>query len=54
MSTPEPLFAAVEEAGWRSLRFKRLRDVEWARRLASPPLLGWLEEVPQYVVIAEA
>ena len=54
MATPEPLFAAVQDAGWRNLRFRRLRDVEWARRLASRPLLGWLEEVPQYVVIADA
>jgi len=54
MATPEPLFAAVQEAGWRNLRFRRLRDVEWARRLTAPPLLGWLEEVPQYVVVADA
>jgi ubiquinone/menaquinone biosynthesis C-methylase UbiE len=54
MATPEPLIAAVADAGWRNLRFRRLRDVEWARRLAAPPLLGWLEEVPQYVLVADA
>jgi len=54
MASPEPLFAAVQEAGWRNLRFRRLRDVEWARRLAASPLLGWLEEVAQYVVVADA
>ena len=54
MPTPEPLIAAVGEAGWRNVRFRRLRDVEWARRLAAPPLLGWLEEVSQYVMVADA
>jgi SAM-dependent methyltransferase len=54
MPSPEPLFAAVQSAGWRNLRFRRLRDVEWARELAAPPVLGFLERVPQYVVIADA
>jgi ubiquinone/menaquinone biosynthesis C-methylase UbiE len=54
MSSPAPLIAAVEEGGWRRIRIKRLRDVEWARRIARPPLLGWLEGVPQYVLIADA
>ncbi len=54
MPSPEPLFAAVQDAGWKKLRFRRLRDVEWARELASPPVLGLLERVPQYVLVAEA
>jgi hypothetical protein len=45
---------AVREAGWRSVRLERLRDVEWARRISSPILLGWLEMVPRFAVVAEA
>jgi SAM-dependent methyltransferase len=52
--TPEPLIRAVEEAGWRAIRIERLRDVEWARRLAAPAPLGWLETMPHYALIAEA
>ncbi|MDP9242191.1 MAG: methyltransferase domain-containing protein [Actinomycetota bacterium] len=54
MTSPAPLFAAVAEAGWRNLRFRRLRDVEWAKELSSPPVLGFLERVPQYVLVADA
>ncbi|HZD79969.1 MAG TPA: class I SAM-dependent methyltransferase [Actinomycetota bacterium] len=50
----EPLIHAVYRAGWRGSRIRRLRDVEWARRIASRPLLGWLEQVPQYVLVADA
>jgi ubiquinone/menaquinone biosynthesis C-methylase UbiE len=54
-STPEPLLAFVEGAGWRRVRIERLRDVEWARRLAAPSrALAELEAVPLYAVIAEA
>jgi hypothetical protein len=45
---------AVAEAGWRRIRIERLRDVEWARRIASPFPLGWLETVPRFAVVAEA
>src|SRR5438067_2362406 len=41
--SPEPLLAAVAAAGWRGVSLERLRDVEWARRLAAPWPLGWLE-----------
>ena len=45
---------AVVEAGWRRVRIERLRDVEWARRLAAPDrLLGWIEHVPHFALIAE-
>jgi SAM-dependent methyltransferase len=54
-STPEPLLAFVEGAGWLRVRLERLRDVEWARRLAAPSrALAELEAVPLYAVIAEA
>lgn len=53
-SSPVPFVRAVAAAGWRRIRVERLRDVEWARRMAAPPLLGWLEAVPQFAVLAEA
>ena len=49
-----PLIDAVFEAGWRSVRIRRLRDVEWARRIAAKPILGALEGVPQYSLVADA
>lgn len=33
---PERVVGLVEAAGWRSTRLTRLRDVEWAERLAAP------------------
>lgn len=53
-TSPLPIVQAVAEAGWRRVRIERLRDVEWARRMASPPLLGWLETVPRFALVAEA
>jgi SAM-dependent methyltransferase len=52
--SPSPLIEAAERAGWRSIRIERLRDVEWARRLAEPYPIGWLEGAPQYALIARA
>jgi SAM-dependent methyltransferase len=52
---PSTLIAGMSEAGWRRYRLERLRDVEWARRMAASPWpLGWLETVPHFAVIAEA
>ena len=53
-TSPEPLIRALTEAGWRSIRLERLRDVEWARRMAAPPMLGRLEGVPQFALVADA
>jgi SAM-dependent methyltransferase len=53
-SSPGPLIAAVHEAGWTSLRVKRLRDVEWAVRERAGWPLGWLEQRPRYVLVAES
>ncbi len=53
-TSPEPLIRALTDAGWRSVRLERLRDVEWARRMAAPPMLGLLEGVPQFALVADA
>lgn len=53
-ASPEPLLASVRAAGWRNIGIERLRDVEWARRVAAPWPLGWLETVPQFAVVADA
>ena len=53
-TTLQPLLEAIEAAGWSNVRVERLRDVEWARRRQSGLILGWLEHVPRFAVIAEA
>jgi ubiquinone/menaquinone biosynthesis C-methylase UbiE len=52
--SPIPLIEAVRDAGWRRIRMERLRDVEWARRIASPPVLGWLESAERFAILADA
>jgi SAM-dependent methyltransferase len=53
--SPGPVIRAVAEAGWRRVRIERLRDVEWARRLAAPnEALAWLEGAPQFAIVADA
>lgn len=52
--TPARVLEAVEQAGFTRARIERLRDVEWARLLDEPPLLGALGSVPQFAVLAEA
>jgi SAM-dependent methyltransferase len=52
--SPVPLVEATLEAGWRAIRIKRLRDVEWAARLHERWPLGWLEQRPRYALVAEA
>lgn len=54
LPSPVPLVEAVREAGWRAVRVKRLRDVEWAARLHEPWPLGWLEQRPRFAIIADA
>lgn len=53
-SSPAPMIEAVYEAGWRGVRIKRLRDVEWAARLHEGWPLGWLEQRPRYALVAVA
>jgi SAM-dependent methyltransferase len=50
----DAIIGAVERAGWRAVRVERLRDVEWAYRVVSPPVLGWLESLPRFAVLADA
>ncbi len=52
--TLEPLLNAVGAAGWSNVRVERLRDVEWARRRSAGSVLGWLEHVPRFAILAEA
>jgi SAM-dependent methyltransferase len=54
VDSPRPIIEAAVEAGWRAVRIYRLRDVEWAQRAGSPPVLGWLELVPRYAIVADA
>ena len=54
LPSAEPLIDAVVAAGWRGVRIRRLRDVEWARRIAARPVLGALESVPQFALVADA
>ena len=54
LQSPAPLLDVVKQAGWRNIRLERLRDVEWARRMASGPVLGRLETRAQFAVIADA
>jgi SAM-dependent methyltransferase len=54
LDSPRPIIEAAFEAGWRAVRLYRLRDVEWAQQAGSPPVLGWLERVPRYAIVADA
>lgn len=54
LPSPVPLIGAVHEAGWRGVRIKRLRDVEWAAELHERWPLGWLERKPRYALVADA
>ena len=49
-----PFVDAVHDAGWRGVRIKRLRDVEWAAMQHEPWPLGWLEHRPRYALVADA
>src|SRR5439155_4103063 len=51
--SPLPLLEAVATAGWRAIRLERLRDVEWARRMAIRLPLGWIETRPQFALVAD-
>jgi SAM-dependent methyltransferase len=53
-SSPLPMVESVYRAGWRAVRIKRLRDVEWAAELHEPWPLGRLERRPRYALVADA
>jgi SAM-dependent methyltransferase len=50
----DAILSTAERAGWRAVRIERLLDVEWAYRVASPAVRGWLESVPRFAVLADA
>jgi SAM-dependent methyltransferase len=50
-SHPDTVAREVEAAGWGRPRLERLTDVEWARRLALPPLDRLLGTTPSFVVV---
>jgi SAM-dependent methyltransferase len=52
-SSALPMVESVYRAGWRAVRIKRLRDVEWAAELHEPWPLGRLERRPRYALIAD-
>jgi SAM-dependent methyltransferase len=54
LPSAEPLVDALYSAGWRGVRMKRLRDVEWAGALHEPWPLGWLESSPRFALVADA
>lgn len=54
LASPRPIVDALVAARWRAVRLYRLRDVEWAQRAGSPPILGWLESVRRYAIVADA
>ncbi|MDA8309314.1 MAG: class I SAM-dependent methyltransferase [Actinomycetota bacterium] len=49
---PAALAALAAAAGWRSPSLRRLRDVEWAERLASPLPERLLGSAPRFVLTA--
>lgn len=53
-SSPVPMVGSVYRAGWRAVRIKRLRDVEWAAEMHEPWPLGRLERRPRYALVADA
>ncbi len=53
LGSPAPLIEAVYRAGWRAVRLKRLRDVEWAAIRHEPWPLGHLEHRPRYAIVAD-
>ena len=52
--SPAAYLSAVQEAGWSAIRFRRLRDVEWAIARREPWPLGQLTHRPRYAIIADA
>ncbi len=50
----EQFIPLIEAAGWQDVRLHRLRDVEWARQVALPPLDRLFGVTPEFVVAADA
>ena len=54
LPSPAPLIEAVRDAGWKALRIRRLRDVEWAAEIHERWPFGWLDRKPRYALVADA
>jgi SAM-dependent methyltransferase len=52
-TSPAELVALVEKAGWTAPQLVRLRDVEWATRLALTPVDRLLGPTPRFAVTAD-
>jgi ubiquinone/menaquinone biosynthesis C-methylase UbiE len=52
--SPQAVLETLTEAGFSRARIERLRDIEWARLLFEHPVLGPLESVPRFAVLAHA
>ena len=51
-TSPSAFVQLIEAAGWQSPHVMRLRDVEWARQVALPPLDRLAGVTPEYVITA--
>jgi hypothetical protein len=52
-TSPDDLIALVEKSGWVAPQLVRLRDVEWATRLALSPLDRLLGPTPRFAIQAD-
>ena len=50
---PGTLVSLAADAGWRTPRLRRLRDVEWAERMALPIAERLVGTAPRYLVVAD-
>jgi len=51
--SPSSIVEVVESAGWRSVRFERLHDVEYAQAMTLPPLERILGVTPEFAIVAD-
>jgi ubiquinone/menaquinone biosynthesis C-methylase UbiE len=51
-TSPSAFVELIAAAGWRSPHLMRLRDVEWARQVAVPPLDRLAGVTPEYLITA--
>lgn len=54
LGSAAPLVETVYRSGWRAVRIRRLRDVEWAAMQHERWPLGHLEHRPRYAIVADA
>ena len=50
--TPDVIVELVESSGWGPARLERLRDIEWTRTLARPPVERMFGVTPNFVITA--